>query len=126
MATGMVLRAFAAHARYRRSRAAKQAAMLLKSRFFKTDNYSDRRGRDYWTKFTFPFHFTDLLTSLDSLGKMGFTADDPDIESAIAWFRKAQKTDGSFDLVMCRGLSDRRLRYWLGLAVCRALERFEK
>jgi hypothetical protein len=57
---------------------------------------------------------------------MGFTADDSDIKAAIEWFRKAQKTDGSFDLVMRRGLSDKRLPYWLGLAVCRALQRFEQ
>jgi hypothetical protein len=69
--------------------------------------------------------FTDLLTSLDSLGRLGFAADDADIQRGIAWFRNEQKADGSFDLVMRRGLSDKRLPYWLGLAICRALQRFE-
>lgn len=126
MVTGMVLRAFAAHPRYRGTRVAKEAATLLKSRFFKPDKYSDRRGREYWTKFTYPFQFTNLLTSLDSLGRMGFGDNDSDIGSAIAWFRQAQKADGSFDLAMCRGLSDKRLPYWLGLAIVRALERLEE
>jgi hypothetical protein len=125
LVTGMVLRAFAAHPRYRKSRAAKDAALLLKSRLFKPDKYSDRRGREYWTKFTYPFGFTDLLTALDSFGRMGFAADDPEIARVIYWFRKRQKSDGSFDLVMRRGISDKRLPYWLGLAVCRALRRFE-
>jgi hypothetical protein len=125
MVTGMVLRAFAAHPQYRRSRAAKDAATLLKSRLFKPDKYPDRRGREYWTKFTYPSAFTDLLTSLDSLGQLGFGADDADIQGGIAWFRKEQKADGSFNLVMRRGLSDKRLPFWLGLAICRALQRFE-
>ncbi|HAL46484.1 MAG: hypothetical protein CL694_09975 [Chloroflexi bacterium] len=123
--TGMVLRAFAAHPRYRGSQPANDAATMLKTRFFKSDKYPDRRGREYWTKFTFPFTYPDILTSLDTLGRMGLSADDPDIGSAIAWFEKKQKPDGSFDLDMRRGTSDERLPYWLGLAICRALRRFE-
>jgi hypothetical protein len=126
MVTGMVLRAFAADPCHRRSPAAMDAAALLKSRFFKPDTYPDRRGRQYWTTFTYPFQFTDLLTSLDSLGQMGLPAEDPDIAAAIAWFQEEQKADGSFALSMRRGLSDKRLPYWLGLAVCRALLRFEE
>lgn len=123
MVTGMVLRAFAAHPRYRKSHAAKDAAALLKSRLFKPDRYTDRRGCEFWTKFTYPFGYTDLLTALDSLGRMGF-GKDTDIATAITWFRKKQNKDGSFDLVMRRGTSDKRLPYWLGLATCRALARF--
>jgi hypothetical protein len=91
LVTGMVLRAFAAHSRHRRARAAKKAAALLKSRFFKPDKYSDRRGREYWTKFTYPFGFTDLLTSLDSLGRMDSGADDPDIKRAMAICRALRR-----------------------------------
>ena len=128
MVTGMALRALVAHPRYRRSSAAKVAAALLKSRFFKPDKYPDRRGREFWTRFTYPFGYTDLLTSLDSLGRLGsigFAREDPDIAVAIAWFRDKQNQDGSFELEMRRGTSDKRLPYWLGLALCRALERFE-
>ena len=124
MVTGMVLRPFVAHPRYRRHRIAKQAASLLKSRLFKPDRYPDRRGREYWLKFTFPFVFTDLLTALDTLGRMGFSANDPDIARGLEWFRGAQKSDGSFDLKIRRG-SDKRLPYWLGYAVHRALRRFD-
>lgn len=124
LVTGMALRAFAAHPRYRNTKEARHAADLLKPRLFKPDQYSDRGGTEYWLKFTYPFQFTDLLTSLDSLGKMGCSADDPQIARAIGWFRDRQKPDGSFALTMCRGLSDKRLPRWLGLAVCRALLRF--
>ena len=92
---------------------------------FHAGRVTDRRGREYWTKFTFPFGFTDLLTALDSFGRMGMSRDDPDIAPAIAWFRKEQHADGSFHLVMRRGISDKRLCYWLGLAIGRALRRFE-
>ncbi|MBW2458444.1 MAG: hypothetical protein JRI68_28350 [Deltaproteobacteria bacterium] len=125
LVTGMVLRAFAVHPRRRRLRAAKDGTDLLKSRLFKSDKYADRRGTEYWTKFTYPFGFTDLLTALDSFGRMGQTADDPDVARVIAWFRKRQRSDGSFDLIMRRGVGDQRLDRWLGLAICRALLRFE-
>jgi hypothetical protein len=55
MVTGMVLRALAAHPRHRRTRAARDATVLLKSRFFQPDRYPDRRGREFWTKLTYPF-----------------------------------------------------------------------
>ncbi len=124
LVTGMVLRAFAAHPQQRRTRAAKGAATLLRSRLFKPDKYADRRGTEYWTKFTYPFGFTDLLTSLDSLGRMGLCADDPNVSRAIEWFRKRQNADGSFELDMRRGIGDKQLARWLGLALCRALGRF--
>jgi GNAT superfamily N-acetyltransferase len=124
LATGMVLRAFAAHPRYRRAGEALHAARLLEARLFKADKYSDRKGPAYWLKFTYPFQFTDLLTALDTLGKLGFPASDPNIARAIGWFRERQRSDGSFHLTMCRGIGDQRLAWWLGLALCRALLRF--
>jgi hypothetical protein len=123
LVTGMVLRAFAAHPRHRRSGAAKAAATLLKSRFFQADKYPDRRAAAYWTRFTFPFQFTDLLTSLDSLGKLGLPAVDPDVAPALAWFAERQERDGSFSLDFLRR-HDPQLPFWVGLALCRALARF--
>ncbi len=43
MVTGVVLRAFAAHPRYRRRAAARHAGRLLASRLFTPDTYPDRR-----------------------------------------------------------------------------------
>jgi hypothetical protein len=126
MVTGMVLRAFAAHPRYRRTAEAMHAAGLLKSRLFKADKYSDRKGQASWTKFTYPFQFTDLLTALDAFSKLGLPPSDPDVARAIGWFKDQQCPDGSLTLTMCRGTGDKRLVYWLGLALCRALLRFAK
>jgi hypothetical protein len=124
LVTGMVLRAFAAHPQYRHTDEALHAAELFKPRLFKQDRYADRKGTEYWKKFTYPFQFTDLLTALDSLGRMGFSAEDPGIARAIRWFGERQREDGSFVLTMCRGIGDKHLRHWLGLSVCRALLRF--
>jgi len=60
--TGVVLRAFAAHQKYRKTKEAKVAGELLKSRFFQPDRYPDRRAASFWTKITYPFWFTDILS----------------------------------------------------------------
>jgi len=48
MATGMVIRGFAAHPEYRKSDEAIRAGNLLKSRFFKPDVFNSRKSMDYW------------------------------------------------------------------------------
>jgi hypothetical protein len=123
LVTGMVLRAFASHPKRKRSNVAKEAAALLEARLFLPDKYPDRRGKEYWTRFAFPFQFTDLLTSLDSFSRMGFSADQAGVARSIEWFSQQQRDDGSFALKMLKG-QDARLPYWLGLALCRALKRF--
>ncbi|MBM5805590.1 MAG: hypothetical protein FJZ49_05995 [Candidatus Verstraetearchaeota archaeon] len=121
--TGMALRAFAAHPRYRRMEEALHAARLLKGRFFKRDSIPDRGDPSYWTKFSYPFWFTDLLTSLDSLSLMGFPPEDGEIKKGLDWFVKSQRDDGSWELTLLRG-GDKDLKYWLTLAICRVFKRF--
>jgi len=77
LVTGCVLRAFAAHPEFRKTKEAKVVGELLASRFFKRDRYSDRQAANYWIRFTYPFWFTDLLSSLDSLAHIGFSVDNP-------------------------------------------------
>jgi hypothetical protein len=72
--TDMVLRAFAAHPKYRNSNEAKHAGELLKSQFFQPDAYTSYRSPEYWVRFG--FWWPNLLTSLESLVKLGFTKDD--------------------------------------------------
>ena len=72
--TGVVLRAFAAGGNFRGSEEIRTAGRLLASRFFKPDNYVDRRTPEFWTGFSFPFWFTDLLSALDTLSRLGFSA----------------------------------------------------
>ncbi len=79
LATGMVLRVFAAHPAYRNEPAVIKAANCFRERFFKPDKYSDRREPGYWLKFQFPFWWTNLLTALDSLFWLGFTRNDESI-----------------------------------------------
>jgi hypothetical protein len=123
LATGVVLRAFAAHEKYRKVEAAKTAGELLASRFFKKDVYPDRQTVDYWLKFSYPFWFTDLLSSLDSLSLMGFAADHPQIAKALDWFIKGQGADGVWKLNLLRN-KDKDLSLWLSLTICRVFKRF--
>jgi hypothetical protein len=118
----VVLRAFAAHPEYRGNPEIREAAELLLSRFFRRDVYPDRSAPEFWTKFTFPFWFTDLLSSLDSLSRLGFRADDPRIEAALRWFRDRQARDGLWDLTLLR-TGDKALRWWVGLAIARVFRR---
>ena len=72
LVTAMVLRAFAAHPEYRKYNEAKKAGELLISSFFKSDKYPDRQGKNFWERVSFPFWFTDIISSLDSLYFLGF------------------------------------------------------
>lgn len=121
--TGVVLRAFAAHEQYRATEATRTAGKFLISRLFHRDSYTDRGAPGYWTKFTFPFWYTDLLSALDSLSFLGFTADDPKLKEALGWFVTNQEEDGLWNLQLVRAKSDKDLRLWLGLAICRVFQR---
>lgn len=94
MVTGVVLRAFAAHEEHRSSVVAKDAGALLRDSLFQRDAYSDRASVDYWTKFTYPFWFTDLLSALDSISRLSFTLDDEEIIAGLSWFTEKQSTEG--------------------------------
>lgn len=123
MVTGVVLRAFAAAEKYRDREEIRLAGELLASRFFKTDAYVDRRTPEFWVGFSFPFWFTDLLSSLDSLSRLGFPAEDPDIRKGLNWFMERQRRDGGWTLKLLKG-ADKALPYWLDLSVCRIYRRF--
>jgi len=124
LATGMVLRAFAAHPEYNEAEEASRAGSLLASRLFKRDaRYIGRHTPEYWTKFSYPFWFTDLLSALDSLSKMGFGPEDPACAAGLEWFRREQGPDWSWKLRLLRtggGDADR----WVALAICRVFKRF--
>ncbi len=122
LATGTVLRAFAAHPEQRHHPAAHRAGELLASRFFKRDTYPDRGAVSFWTGFSFPFWFTDLLSALDSLSQLGYEADHPDIRRGLDWFVEQQNEDGGWSLHILRG-KERDVPQWLGLAICRLFSR---
>jgi hypothetical protein len=125
--TDMVLRAFAAHPVYRRSDEARVAGELLKSRFFQPDVYSSYKAASYWTRFV--FWWPNLLTAMESLLSMGFTADDRHIGRGLQWFFENRQEDG---LWKCSydgkdvGETDRVAaeRAWISFRICRMLKRF--
>jgi hypothetical protein len=122
--TDMVLRAFAAHPKYRKSEEAKAAGALLKSSFFQPDAYDSYKAAGYWTRFA--FWWPNLLTALDSLSLLGFSKDDPDIERGLNWFIENQQQDGLWKLESNKAINskDNEDRLWLGLAICRIFKRY--
>jgi len=122
--TDMVLRAFAAHPEYRRYIEAKAAGALLKSVFFQADAYTSYQSSKYWTRFL--FWWPNLLTALESLSYLGFTKDDPDIKKGLDWFTANQQPDGLWKLEADKPIKPKNAeeRQWLGLAICRVLQRY--
>lgn len=124
--TGVVLRSFAAHPKYNRHPEILSAGKALASRIFKADNYTDRRAIEYWTRISYPFWFTDILSTLDTLSKLGLSADYPNISEGIQWFADQQKTDGSWKLHLLRGGGEESHGLWVALVICRMLSRFSE
>jgi len=121
--TGIVLRAFAAHQEYRRAQEATAAGELLKSRFFKPDPYPDRKAASFWEKIRYPFWWTDILSALDSLWRLGLSADDGDIRRGVDWLIASQEQSGLWKARYLSG-SDKDIHHWTTLQVCRVLKRF--
>ncbi len=123
LVTGVVLRAFAAHRVFRKSDEAHAAGRLLESRFFQPDKYPDRRAPSFWTSFSYPFWFTDLLSSLDSLSLLGFGGGDPGVKNALDWFARRQSDDGRWRLSLRAMAREEEPDLWITLAICRVFKR---
>jgi hypothetical protein len=126
LATGMVLRAFAAHPDYCRLPEVHVAGECLKERLFQADKYNDRKAPSYWLKFQFPFWWPSLVTALDTLSHLGFDRQDKDIARGLDWFVEHQSVDGLWETGYGSGRNAERMRCWVGLAVCRVLRSFPK
>ncbi len=130
LATGMVLRALVVHPRYVGREETRLAAEQLKSRFFKSDRYNDRKAPRYWTKFQFPFWWTNILTALDSLSRIGFSPDDQDVQRALQWLVANQEDNGlwktSYEQKKRKEMTpkEKEASLWVGLAICRVFKRF--
>jgi hypothetical protein len=124
--TGFVIRVYAAHPSYRADPIAQQAGVLIKDRFFKPDKYPDRRGAAYWLKFQYPFWWGSLLTALDSLSKLGFSPQDPQIAKGINWFLENQEVNGFWPTGYGSGKGAPRNQAWVALAVCRVMKAFSR
>lgn len=127
---GMVLRAFAAHPRYRRSAEAWRAAQLLKSRFFQPDAYTSYHDAKYWIIFDYPFWWNNLISALDSISSIGWPGDDEQIQVALAWLRDHQEKDGLWKISYSSPTEKetdqaREKKKWISLAICRVLRSFQ-
>lgn len=123
--TGVVLRAYVAHPKYRNSEPAKAATKLLVPRFFEHDVYPDKNRKDDWLRFSFPFWQTDILSSLDIVGLTALElSSHPKVIRAKEWFTEHQQADGLFTGHL---LKDRYhdLQLWYSYAICRAFDRFK-
>lgn len=123
MATGMVLRAFAAINELVQSYNVDSAIHLLVSRFFQSDKYNDRRHKDYWLKFQFPFWWTDLVSAIDSASRSGLTLENNYLMQGQQWFMDNQADDGLWDTGYGKGRRSDANRAWVGLAICRNILR---
>jgi hypothetical protein len=126
--TDMALRAFAVHPEYGRREEALHAARLLKSQFFKPDVYNSYKDPRYWVRFL--FWWPNLVTGLDSLSRMGFSGDDPDIRKGLDWLVGHQRPDGLWSTSYKEGdvaketPVTRERELWLTLEICGILKRF--
>jgi hypothetical protein len=57
--------------------------------------YSSYKAASCWTRFL--FWWPNLLTAMESLFLVGFTADDPDINKGLKWFLDNQLEDGLWE-----------------------------
>ena len=130
LATGMALRAVVTHPAYRHREETRRAAALLQSRLLQPDRYGARKASSYWTKFQYPFWWTNLVTALDSLSLLGFSADETQIRDSLDWFATHQEDNGLWRTGYEQAkraqpsLKEVDTMAWVGLAVCRILKRF--
>jgi hypothetical protein len=120
LVTGIVLRPFSLMTAYRSK--AKDAGMLLAERVFSRDKYLDRMGVEYWTKFTFPYHWTDLLSTIDTLTQLGIY-NHPKIKEMERWFEKHKQDNGTYDVSVMAGAKYKDVKYWITLQYLSVLKR---
>ncbi len=123
LVTGMVLRAFAADPRWHDAAEIRLAGELLAGRLFKRDPYGDRGDPSYWERVSFPFWFTDIVSALDTLSRLGTSPRSAPIAGALDRLSQLQRHDGSFALKLLRA-KDKDLAWWICLAVSRSLQRW--
>ena len=120
LVTGIVLRPFSLLASYRMK--VKHAGLLLANRVFTRDRYSDRIGAEYWTKFTFPYHWTDILSTVDTLTLLGID-DHPKIKEIINWFEDYRQENGIYEVNVMAGAKYKEIKYWITLQYSYVLKR---
>jgi len=122
LVTGMILRALAASRTWSKSKEAWKAGELLLSRFFKADKYNDRWLPSFWEELAYPFWATDILSSLDSLSRIGFPVENENIQKGLNWMLKKQNKQGYWEAGNEKSSIEDHL--WVTFAALRVLKRF--
>ena len=125
MAAGMAIRGLAIHPDYNRRPQVIRAGEFLAGRLFKPDAYGDRKAVEYWFKFQYPSWWTSLVTVLDNLARLGFTAQDARVRRGLEWFVEHQEEDGLWFIGYGSGRKAKLARAWVGLSICRVLDLYE-
>ena len=128
--TGMVIRAFSVHPKYRHSGYAIKAAELLKSKFFKKDNWTWYQHPDNWIRFQFPYWWNNLVAALESVSLIGLPKEDEDVKRALQWFVDNQQKNGLWKISYSKihKTSDNKkqheMQLWITLNICRIFKRY--
>jgi squalene cyclase len=127
--TGMAIRALACHPDYAHTEEAITAGELLASRFFQPDLYNSYKAADYWFRFQYPFWWNNLAMALDSLSRIGFSANHPQIKKGLTWLMDHQSEDSLWENSYRKGAKKIGTekawedRLWVTLAICRVFHR---
>lgn len=122
MATGMAIRPFCIHPAYCDLPEVKRAGDLLAERLFQKDRHSFRQAADYWYKLQYPFWWTNLLSVMDCLARLGFSAEHVKVRKGLKWFRDNQRPDGTWHSSYEGRTAEADL--WVSYAVCRMFKSF--
>jgi hypothetical protein len=101
----------------------KDAGILLAERVFTRDKYPDRMGVEYWTKFTYPYHWTDILSTIDTLTLLGIK-NHPKINEIKQWFKNHKQENGIYGVNVMAGAKYKDVIYWITLQYLNVLKRF--
>jgi hypothetical protein len=116
------LRAFAESQTWRQTREAWQAGEKLLRCFFRDEVCEDRTFPSDWENIAYPFWNTDLLGSLDSLSKVGFSPENEMIQKGLEWLSKKQNSQGFWESMSKKATWEDHL--WVTLSALRILKRF--
>ena len=119
--TGIVLRPFFLMTNYRQK--VKDAGMLLADRVFTRDKYPDRNGVEYWTKFTYPYHWTDILSTIDTLTLLGIK-NHPKINEIKKWFERHKQENGTYKVSVMAGAKYKEVNHWITFQYLNVLKRY--
>ncbi|OQX55176.1 MAG: hypothetical protein B5M54_03225 [Candidatus Aminicenantes bacterium 4484_214] len=123
LVTGMALRALSISPTWKSKSETLEAARWLTTRFFQEDYYEDRREASYWEEISYPYWATNILSSLDTLARLGFLPEEAPIRIAIEWLAKQQNKHGYWlSAVKKAGIQD---HLWATFAVLKVLKMFK-